>query len=267
MATTQELHTLRTLALDEQFTSAVEQRSPDRNLLDSLGKLVLPDFSLVMCQSEQAYRQDFDEKSETGYVITPIDQPITVLGRFGGFFSGAVESVFDDEIITVEKVSYFVMTDDFKDTGFLFPVEVSKIMDALVELKDDPVFEDLTYELGQEKIDIKKIADIICNGVYGPNIKPYYSSYIQLTLKPSELFSWVQAKSCLPIGFNDAFVEKSMHTYNVGIPITQDHCFSIMQLDEGPTCLTIMDGSIPSLVIPVRAINGCVATDLLQIEW
>jgi len=262
MATREEIEVLRSLALDEQYSAAIEQRTPDRYLLDSLGKLVLPDFALVLCESDYAYRQDFDEEKDS-YVITKIDEPVSLVGRFGGFFSRAVEIEHEDEIISVEKVSYHIMNDRSLDTGFLFPVEVTHIDDMYEKFKDDPVFEELTYELGQEKIDIKKIASIIDTKVYGTQGPLYHAVLVQQQVTPAELFSWIQAKLVLPIGFSDDSQEMIV-TENLGIKITDDHSFGLMQVDEKAVRLTIMQSGFPSMVTPVSYINGYVAKDLLQ---
>jgi hypothetical protein len=263
MASIEELQTLRTLALDEQYSAAVEQRQPDRDLLDGLGKLVLPDFAFVMCEADYAYHQRFDP--EEGHVITKIDRPTSVFGRFGGFFSRVVEVQEDDEVIEVEKVLYHVMNDRYMDTGFLFPVENTSIADAHEALKDDPTFQELTYELGQEKIAIKKIAEIIERSVYGPDAPIYHGAYVQLSVSPKDLFSWVQAGSCLALGFSDEFHE-GVRTDLVGMHIEEDHGFGILQIDSKRVLLSIMKEGMPSIVMPVSYLCGYVATELLQVE-
>ena len=264
MASKQDLEALRVLALDEQYSAAVEQRVPNRDLLDSLGKLVLPDFALVMCEADFAYKQDLDDTH--GYCITKIDEPISVFGKFGGFFSRAIEVEHQNEIVEAEKVLYYVMTDNYrKDTGYLFPVESSDISDVFITFKDDPIFEELTHELGQEKIDIQKIASIVDTKVYGSQEPLYHAVYIQQMITPSELFNWVQVKAGVPIGFGEDFSDQ-MENYNLGMDITQDHSFGLMQIDQKDVRLTIMQSSVPSIVMPVSYINGYVGTDMLNDE-
>lgn len=262
MATAHELQTLRSLALDEQYSAAIEQRLPNRDLLDSLGRLVLPASALVVCEADYAYRQDFDDE-QGNYCITKIEEPISVVGRFGGFFSRAVEILHDDKIMSVEKVSYYVMNGRYMDTGFLFPVEITHIEDMFEKFGNDPIFQELTYELGQSNIDIKKIASIIENNVYGLNAPLYHAVYVQQMVAPADLFSWIQSEVVIPIGFDDEYKDQIV-TDNVGVHMSPDHCFGLMQLDEKSVRLIIMQNSVPSLVAPVTYINGWTPTDLLH---
>ncbi|NBU34405.1 hypothetical protein EB118_13280 [bacterium] len=261
MATSHELQTLRSLALDEQYSAAIEQRLPNRDLLDSLGRLVLPDYALVVCEADYAYRQDYD--NEQGYFITKIEEPVSIVGRFGGFFSRAVEVLHDDKIVSVEKVSYHIMNDRYMDTGFLFPVEITHIEDMFDKFGNDPIFQELTHELGQSKIDIKKIASIIETKVYGSKAPLYHAVYVQQMVTPADLFSWIQSEVVLPIGFDDEYKDQIV-VDNVGIHMSPDHCFGLVQLDEKSVRLIIMQNSVPSLVAPVTFINGWTPTDLLQ---
>jgi len=192
MATVHEIETLRVMALEEQYTAAYEDRMPDRHMLDSLAKMVLPDFAPVICDTSVAYALTFNDQE--GYVSEVVHEPDTIAGCFGGFFSGIVEVDFEEDgVVPLRRVGYFIMDTSYHDTGYICPVESAELWDVATLLQNDFIYNELAYVVSQERINMQDLVAVVQSiSEKNPNIEAY-NAFLKTTLQPENVYKRIVA--------------------------------------------------------------------------
>jgi hypothetical protein len=256
MASPQELATLHSMALDEQYSAALEQRELDWRLLDKLAKTVLSLESPVVCESPIMYYQD--HKPEEGrHVVYEIESLGIVGGRFGGFTNlELVEVTPDNEQIKHQEAGYYILDSNRNDTGCICPVQASRLYDSVAALgNEDPVFDEITYLLGQAKIDIRAVAKLIDNIPLDDPRLVHYATYIKTMVKPSDLFSWVMTDGLYMLLDNGDYGDGKFEDTSA-VQITQADTFTLFETTGSKHELVLRRNPRSNLVIPINYIVG-----------
>lgn len=212
MAQPHEIETLRSMALEEQYSANYEGRVPDRNLLDELGAAVMADFAPTLCLTPTAYYSDFDP--DTGYKYEELNMHVPVVGSFGGFTTLDIRHDFDnDGVVSVQKVGYFIMNSAYKDTGYFCPVETTKLVDVIETLGlDDVFYNDLSHCVGSSEADTVDVDELVkvtrLIGLSNPNFN-LYAALIRSIITPAEVFKQATFSGCYLIDR-----ENEVATYN-----------------------------------------------------
>ena len=135
MASSQDIETLRGLALSEQYSAAIEGRELDWRMLDSIGETVLALESPVVCMSPVMSYQTY-RPTKNDYVIEEINSPGVIGGRFGGFTKTVVEMIdLDGDTVPYQQACYYVLDTNRNDIGCLCPVQNATLYDSIATLE------------------------------------------------------------------------------------------------------------------------------------
>ena len=267
MASVVDLETLRCKALEEQITANGERRLPNNKMLDGLGSLVLPDFSPVMCHTPYAYYVDLTQ-SEAESPAVRQETEGAVSGRFGGFLTQNVAIDFDEDgIVSSAKVGFLILDSPKKLTGYVCPVEITKLQDSLAVIQEESLFLDLEQALTEEVIDIKKLNEHVAKLVKSDPKHDHYEAYIKSMLAPSDVFSSILYEG-QAVRVQDT-KQWYYHEQQISSMIDKTDTFAfgaigIRSHDVVPRQLMIKRGQNGCIFIPTKAIIGHTLPDRIQ---
>ena len=261
MASIHDIEALRVMALEEQYNAAYEDRMPDRHMLDGLAKMVLPDFAPVICDTPVAYALTFNDRE--GYVSEVVQEPGTIAGCFGGFFSGTVEVDFEEDgVVPLQRVGYFIMDTSYHDTGYICPVDAAELWEVETLLQRDFIYNELAHAIAQEYIDMAELVAIV-NLIteHNPNIEAY-NAFLRTTLQPEDVYKRVVADRYYMINIGESLQDDM--PAGLSMDIGRGDVFEIVCTGINPPELAILKANDATLIVPVSAVVGCVPGVHLQ---